>query len=167
MLVPSEAPTQLTVSRINSTNHIRLSWFPMPSDHINAPVLLGYIVQYKETGGMNLQTNKTTNTWLDLELPKNDTEYLFTVIGYNERGVGPNISLAYTLPGLNASRTGNESSTTGIGNTRSVNTSVSSSSSIGFAFTLPGKIIFHQAQICPFFNTCTWQKKNRKENVRR
>ena len=117
---------------------------------------------------MNLQTNKTTNTWLGLELPKNDTEYLFTVSGYNERGVGPNISLAYTLPGLNASRTVNESLTTGIGNTMSVNTSVSSSSSIGFTVTLPGKFIFYQVQIYHFFKKYLYlAEKNRKGKVRR
>ncbi|KAJ7380451.1 hypothetical protein OS493_008909 [Desmophyllum pertusum] len=109
MDVPSASPTQLVASRINSSNHVKLSWLPVSSSHINAPVLLGYIVNYKETGELTFLTNKTENTWIELYLPNNNTEYQFTVSGYNERGVGPNISLAYIFPSLNASSTGNNS----------------------------------------------------------
>ena len=109
LLVPSASPTQLVASRINSSNHVKLSWLPVSSSHINAPMLLGYIVNYKETGELTFLTNKTENTWIELYLPNNNTEYQFTVSGYNERGVGPNISLAYIFPSLNASSTGNNS----------------------------------------------------------
>ena len=108
-LVPSASPTLLVASRINSSNHIKLSWIPVPSSDINAPVLLGYIINYKETAKSAFLSNKTENTWIELHLPNNDTEYTFTVSGYNKKGVGPNISLAYIFPSLNTSSTGNNS----------------------------------------------------------
>ena len=83
--VPSAAPTELMVTRIKSSSNIRLNWTSIPSEYINAPALLGYIVEYQEVGALALQTNKTSDTWLELTLPKNDTQYLFTVSGYNER----------------------------------------------------------------------------------
>ena len=142
LLVPSAPPTQLVACRINSSNHVKLSWLPVPSDHINAPALLSYIVNYKEAGSWTSLTNRTKNTWIKLHLPSNNSEYLFTVSGYNERGVGPNISLAYLFSSLNASSTGNSSVAQG-GNATS-NTSGSSNT------TLPGKL----KENCHAYCTC-------------
>ncbi|XP_078344306.1 uncharacterized protein LOC144629929 [Oculina patagonica] len=125
MDVPSAAPTQLTVSRSNSSSHIKLSWHPVPSSHINAPTLLGYVVHYKEAGNLTFLTNRTENAWIELYLPNNNTEYFFTVSGYNERGLGPNVSLAYFFSSLNASGTGNDSL---IGHGSNVTNSTSGSS---------------------------------------
>lgn len=133
LIAPSAPPTHLAVSRLNSSSHIKLSWLPVPSSHINAPVLLGYIVNYKETGNLTFLTNRTENTWIELYLPNNNTEYLFTVSGYNERGMGPNASLAYFFSSLNASGTGNNSL---IGHGSNATNSASGSSNT----TLPGKL---------------------------
>lgn len=130
--VPSAPPTQLEASKLNSS-HIRLSWLPISSSHINAPVLLGYIVNYKETGSVTFLTNKTENTWIELNLPNNNIEYLFTVSGYNERGLGPNVSLAFFFSSLNASGTGNDSLVAQGNN-------VTNSSSGSSNTTLPGKL---------------------------
>ena len=128
------------VSRINSSNQIKLSWLPVPSGHINAPQILGYIVHHKVTGALVIVTNGTINTWIELELLQNDTEYLFTVSGFNERGVGPNISLAYSLSALNASSIRNASLTTNGGNGTSVKDTSSSSNST-IVSSVPRKFI--------------------------
>ena len=133
--VPSAAPTELMVTRIKSSSNIRLNWTSIPSEYINAPALLGYIVEYQEVGALALQTNKTSDTWLELTLPKNDTQYLFTVSGYNERGKGPNISLAYWLLSVDTPTIWSDSvlPTRGIAN--SVNISNSRSSSVASSVT--------------------------------
>ena len=133
--VPSAAPTELMVTRIKSSSNIRLNWTSIPSEYINAPALLGYIVEYHEVGALALQTNKTSDTWLELTLPKNDTQYLFTVSGYNERGKGPNISLAYWLLSVDTPTIWSDSVLPTRGIASSVNISNSRSSSVASSVT--------------------------------